>query len=83
MGAFFDDDDFLLKIISKKIEIKCISNESTNVGGIHLFHQHADEGYCQHKLSNEDLFSHKKRIYEKTGQYIDYNKLYKLYKNIK
>lgn len=69
-GACYDDDDFLLKIISKHITIVNLFHQHHGVGGIHLYHGNSEER-IRTTESNESLFRKKKTIYNNTGEYID------------
>jgi len=84
MGGSYDDDDFLLKIISKNIYIVNIFHNHYGIGGIHLFHGIALEVWDKNVESNEYLFYNKKNIYCTTGNYIDvtenYDDFYDKYK---
>jgi UDP-N-acetylglucosamine 2-epimerase (non-hydrolysing) len=71
MGSCYDDDDFLLKIISKNINICNIYNDQYNIGGIHLYHGKATETWDTNKESNESLFNMKKETYYNSNIYID------------
>jgi len=71
MGKSYDDDDFLLKIISNKIQIKNLFHNEYNFGGIHLWHDSSIKKIRKKSESNKNIFNKKKEYYEKTGQYID------------
>ena len=73
MGSCYDDDDFVLKITSRKINIQNIFHHEYNIGGIHLFHGISTEygGWDLNIESNEYLFKIKKEIYESSGIYVD------------
>jgi hypothetical protein len=69
LGFAYDDDDFLLKIQSKKINIVNLFNDIYNFGGIHLWHNFSyKSGNIE---SNIEIFEKKKNYYAKTGEYID------------
>ena len=74
VGICYDDDDFLLKIISKNINTINVFHTQHNIGGIHLFHAPAPQAWDNNKPTNELLFNLKKNIYENTGKYIDFTK---------
>lgn len=71
MGSWYDDDDFLLKIISKGIKIINVYHDKHLIGGIHLYHQLATSSWDCGVESNAILFSKKQHIYNLTGIYID------------
>jgi hypothetical protein len=71
MSSCYDDDELLIKIISKKISILNVINEESNVGGLHLYHGKAPNTWDNGVEMNEMLFVCKKRIYEKFGIYCD------------
>jgi hypothetical protein len=64
-GVDYDDNDFLLKIKSKNINIINLFNDIYNLGGIHLYHT---SSYLKWKNieSNEDIFNFKLK-----NKYID------------
>jgi hypothetical protein len=69
LGLSYDDDDFLLKIISNKINIINLFHDEYNFGGIHLWHI----SYLQKKYeSNKIIFQRKKNDYELNGKYYDF-----------
>jgi hypothetical protein len=57
-SADFDDDDLLLLVKSKGIEVLSIPNEETQIGGIHLYHTLAGLAWTN-RTSNETLFRKK------------------------
>jgi hypothetical protein len=69
-GACYDDDDFLLKIISKHITIVNLFHADYLVGGIHLYHGNSEERIGTTEF-NESLFRKKQTIYNNTGEYVD------------
>lgn len=71
MGSCFDDDDFVLKIISKNISFKNLFHTNYNLGGIHLYHKIATDSWDRNVASNMTLFLTKKKIYEEKGIYYD------------
>lgn len=74
MGSSWDDDDFLLKIISKNISVvNVFNNHGNNVGGIHLFHgvSTSTQGWDTGVELNNILFERKKCFFNKTKKYID------------
>ncbi len=70
LGVDYDDNDFLMKIISKNIQIINLFHDEYYFGGIHLFHT---SSYLKWKdiESNSNIYSKKKEIFLKTGEYID------------
>jgi hypothetical protein len=70
MGAAYDDNDFLLKIISQNITICNIPHDIKLMGGIHLYHERSEDGYCKDKVYNESVFEYKKMIWERENRYI-------------
>jgi hypothetical protein len=75
LGISFDDDDFLLKIISKKINIINLFNDEYNFGGIHLWHHSTIKKLNKKIENNKNLYSVKKTEYDITGKYIDILKI--------
>ena len=71
MGSWYDDDDFLLKIRARNIDIVNIFHDKHNVGGIHLYHGHSSNIWDQGVEKNQSLFNSKKTIYNKYGIYVD------------
>ena len=70
LGNCFDDDDFVLKILSKNINIINVKSEDYFFGGIHLFHTLFGNSEYKDTISNENIFSHKQNIYTQNN-YID------------
>lgn len=70
LGVNYDDDDFLMKIKSKNIQIINLFHDEYYFGGIHLFHT---PSYlkCKDIESNSYIYSKKEEIRLKTGKYID------------
>ena len=84
-GINFDDNDFLLKIKSKNIQIVNLFHDLYNLGGIHLYHT---SSYIKWKNieSNLEIYYKKLEIYNKFDEYIDFiekinlnNIFYKVY----
>ena len=71
MGASYDDNDFLLKIISKNINTVNVFHNLSCVGGIHLYHGMSPEMWDKGVESNESLFNKKQRIYNGVGIYVE------------
>lgn len=72
MGGWYDDDDFVLKIISKGIPIVNKFHTECRVGGIHQFHGMSSDGDgWDNAERNDTIWNHKKNHYLNTGQYID------------
>jgi glycosyltransferase involved in cell wall biosynthesis len=72
VGSAYDDDDFLLKIVAKKIIVNNVFHTDHTIGGIHLFHDLAQVTWDSNAPTNELLFNIKKNIYNTTGKYIDF-----------
>ena len=68
MGIAYDDDDFVLKIISNKIQIKNLFHNEYNFGGIHLWHSSSIKKNVE---SNISIFNKKNQDYNKTKKYTD------------
>jgi hypothetical protein len=79
MGTMYDDDDFVLKIKSKSIDIVNIFHDELNVGGIHLFHTNAVEAWDNQKEKNDVLFINKKYIFDTTNYYVDVTQSYETF----
>jgi|LauGreDrversion4_2_1035121.scaffolds.fasta_scaffold34309_2 hypothetical protein len=71
MGTMYDDDDLVLKIQSKNINIVNIFHDEFNLGGIHLFHKNAVEAWDNQREMNDYIFMNKKYIFETTNYYVD------------
>ena len=67
-GVDYDDNDFLLKIISKNIIIKNLFYDKYYLGGIHLFHKLFNRGNIE---SNKKFIFKKNDVMLKSGEYID------------
>lgn len=70
-GKDWDDNDFLLKIKSKNINIVNLFHNLYNFGGIHLFH---NSSYFKWKSveSNSDIYHKKLEEYNLKKNYIDF-----------
>jgi hypothetical protein len=70
-GVDWDDNDFLLKIKSKNINIINLFHDEYNLGGIHLFHT---SSYLKWNgvESNNEIFRNKKNHYDMYNEYIDF-----------
>jgi len=71
MGSCFDDDDFLLKIISNNIRIINIFHNFHYIGGLHLYHSIATKSWDRNVEYNKKLFDNKLKVFKKTNKYID------------
>ena len=71
MGISYDDDDFLLKIISNNINIINLFHDQNKFGGIHLWHSSNIKKMRGKIESNQNIFDKKKEYYSKIGKYID------------
>ena len=70
-SADFDDDDLLLLVKSKGIQVQSIEHEVANIGGIHLYHTLAGIAWAN-RTSNESLFHKKKEFCAKhIGEYLE------------
>jgi hypothetical protein len=69
MGIAYDDDDFVLKIISNKINIINLFYNEYNFGGIHLWH---DSSLKKKNVeSNISIYTRKNLYYKNNNKYID------------
>jgi hypothetical protein len=68
-GFAYDDDDFLLKIKSKEINLVNLFNDIYNIGGIHLYHNFSYKS--ENIESNEKIFEKKKNYYKLNNIYLD------------
>ena len=72
MGSCFDDDDLVLKIMSRSIPIVNLFHTEYGIGGIHQFHgMSCEPNGWDHAESNESIFRWKQHHYKNTGKYID------------
>lgn len=71
-GISFDDNDFLLKIIANKIEVKNLFHDEYNFGGIHLWHSSSMNKIRGKIETNKNIFLEKRNYYKQTGKYIDF-----------
>lgn len=71
MGLYYDDDDFLLKIIANNIKINNLFHDKYYFGGIHLWHSSSLRKIIRKIESNENIFIEKKEYYLKNKDYID------------
>lgn len=76
MGTMYDDDDFILKIKSKKIDIINVFHDMSKIGGIHLFHDFAVKAWDNNKENNNVLFLIKKKIFNTANYYVDVTETY-------
>ena len=73
-GSWYDDNDFVMKIKWKKVEIRAISNDIEHVGGIHLFHGYShniSDNSAYVSAKNLDLFHKKQQYIDRYQQYIE------------
>ena len=77
----YDDNDFVLKIISNKINILNVDNDEYKIGGIHLFHESAQTAWSKNFESNGDLYKRKVKYFLNNGEYIDVTKNYNDYES--
>lgn len=70
-GSWYDDNDFLIKIISKRIEIVNIFHNIYLMGGFHLFHGKSAETWDKNVEMNELTVHCKSILFNETGIYID------------
>lgn len=70
-GCSFDDNDFLLRIESKNIPIKCLFHNEIGVMGIHQYHVFAPNSWDQGKEVCDTLFGCKKCNYINNKRYIE------------
>jgi hypothetical protein len=70
-GIDYDDNDFLLKIKSKNINIINLFHDEYNLGGIHLFHT---SSYLKWNgvESNNEIFNKKLEYYNNYNEYIEF-----------
>ena len=73
LGRDYDDNDFLLKIISQNIIITNIKSEENLMGGIHLFHTCSEN---KEKITpwNKNIFEEKENFWNKDKIYLDFYK---------
>jgi hypothetical protein len=70
LGHGYDDNDFIVKILSKQINIINMKHDEIFCGGIHLFHKLYDySAVCVN--SNEEIFKHKLLNFTNLNEYKD------------
>ena len=69
-GVDYDDNDFLLKIISKNIKIINLFHDEYLFGGIHLFHSSSYLKWVNIE-SNNNIYFKKNKLFSQLGEYID------------
>ena len=70
-SSCYDDNDFILRIISRGIHIVNIFNEEHFLGGMHLYHVNAFLAWDTNIEMNYQLFLNKQQIFRQTGHYVD------------
>ena len=70
-GSAYDDDDFLLKIKSKNINIVNLFQDDYNIGGIHLYHESSTKTWDKDIDNNNILFNKKLDYYNQNKIYLD------------
>jgi hypothetical protein len=70
-GFAYDDDDFVLKIKSNKINIINLFHDEYNFGGIHLWHSNSGNN-LKNIESNQYIYKLKKKEYDLSGKYSDF-----------
>lgn len=78
-GGSYDDDDLVLKIISKNIPIISVDHKISKCGGIHLYHVLAGNDWEKGVESNCALFTAKKGYYNINKAYIEISESCDLY----
>lgn len=68
----YDDNDFVLKILSQKINIVNVPAGTYSVGGIHLYHGISYHTWGQGLKTNEHVYNFKKYEFDKTQTYIEF-----------
>jgi hypothetical protein len=72
IGIVGDDNDFVLKILSQKINIISVPAETYLVGGIHLHHESSFGTWGLGVKSNKTMYYIKEDIFKTTGKYIEF-----------
>ena len=70
-GIDYDDNDFLLKIKSKQINIVNLFNDEYFLGGIHLYHISSYLKWVN-VISNSEIFNKKLNHYNNSNEYIEF-----------
>lgn len=68
----YDDPDFLLKIISRNINIVNVPVDIYHICGIHLYHGISYNTWGQGLKNNESVYNFKKDEFDKTQTYIEF-----------
>ena len=69
-GTDYDDNDWLLNIVSKCVTITPVDNITHDIGGIHLCHNKSLSGRVN--LLNRELFMNKLLVYNNYKKYVNF-----------
>jgi hypothetical protein len=72
MGNSYDDNDFILKIKSQKLNFINVKNEEHLCGGLHLFHTIFEKSEYKDTISNKDIFNQKNKSLKENNNYIEF-----------
>jgi len=76
MGSWYDDNEFIFRIIASGINSINIPNDIKKIMGIHQWHITSDNDWDQNVIRNRELLETKKKYFDKNGNFfylIDYN----------
>jgi len=76
-GVDYDDNDFLLKIKSKNINIINLFHDEYNLGGIHLYHTSSYSKWNSIE-SNLEIYNKKLEHYNNYNEYIEFTNFWSL-----
>ena len=75
MGSWYDDNEFIFRIIASGINSINIPYDIKKVMGIHQWHITSDNDWDRNVIKNRELFEVKKKYFEKYGKFfysVDY-----------
>jgi hypothetical protein len=77
MGHSYHDDDFILRLLACKINIRNRTIEECDIGGIHLFNRKESQRNEEKSIDviNDNIYSRKKCFYYMNRRYIDLTEL--------
>jgi glycosyltransferase involved in cell wall biosynthesis len=71
LGDSYDDDDFILRILSNNIQIVSVKHSNVHCGGIHLYHTSSAESWARAAPLNDTIYKNKLTRFETENIYAD------------